>query len=149
VYRPPQDFDRIRPIVQNSDILVFDHGLHWNPGQGGEFQEAMEQLLSSGAKSSNPVQSLQQTDTMEDKQRADNQTAESMEVQIPPGSLLKLVAWRHNTIISLVVFIARDKSRGRVDVCLVGQMKNFDYPFGRKQVSMQIIPCWTRSMLSF
>jgi hypothetical protein len=89
VYRPPKDFDRIHRIVQSSDILVFDHGLHWTQDEGGAFQEAMEQLLDSISKSSHPGFAI-------NSQHDGNLTIDTEEAKIPEGGL-KLVAWRQTS----------------------------------------------------
>ena len=48
MYRPIEDNDEIyNVIIQNSDIVVFDHGLHWSPDYYDEYQPAMNQLVNA------------------------------------------------------------------------------------------------------
>jgi hypothetical protein len=47
IYRPDLDNFEVKRIIDNSDIVVFDHGLHWHPRDGGEFRRDTTTLLQA------------------------------------------------------------------------------------------------------
>ena len=47
MYRPLKDNSEMGIVLDEADIVVFDHGLHWHPGQKEAFRADMATLLSS------------------------------------------------------------------------------------------------------
>lgn len=47
VYRPFRDNVEVAEIVRNSDVVIFDHGLHFNPYKGRDFRNDMENMLQA------------------------------------------------------------------------------------------------------
>ena len=47
IYRPFRDNLEVSEIVNSSDILIFDHGLHWTPLQAYNFREDMTTLIKA------------------------------------------------------------------------------------------------------
>jgi hypothetical protein len=45
MYRPFEDNHETQNIARESDIIVFDHGLHWVPDEKNDFRNAMATLL--------------------------------------------------------------------------------------------------------
>jgi hypothetical protein len=58
IYRPGLDNIQMDYIIQNSDVIVFDHGLHWKPSQAQEFREAMTTLLRAFRQDRSPQDQL-------------------------------------------------------------------------------------------
>jgi hypothetical protein len=104
LYRPITDNDEILDIVvQNTDILVFDHGLHWLESEANEFQEAMITLLDAFKQKPTierlPFNSTSISNSDEIPQGIQQQIPENVgqgEQTIHPHTL-KMVAWRQTT----------------------------------------------------
>jgi len=53
VFRPdPSNLDLYQEVIPNSDIVIFDHGLHWRPQQKAGFTNDMSHYLQGYANSS-------------------------------------------------------------------------------------------------
>eukprot|EP00978_Attheya_sp_CCMP212_P012489 scaffold31161_cov56-Attheya_sp.AAC.5 len=62
IYHPHPDNIKIKHIIDNSDIVVvFDHGVHWNPKHVGEFRKDMTTLLSAYVDTNLTMVAWQQT----------------------------------------------------------------------------------------